>query len=895
MKRIISLLIFTVIIITSLTSYSAPIYTSEEIIPISKSITLTKVKGLYADHNISYSYIKADLNDKNTSLKLLKSPDGTDRFETVTNLAKTEKDTVAALNADFFSVHSGSKGFSLGIEIKDGNLLQSPINPDTMATVSYTDSTLAMSYLDFHIMAVAPNGNYHEVRHLNKHTTYYGDILMYTSDFNGGNSPAPGGEVVEVVVSDGVITEFRRKMPSVKIPENGCVLVVSEGMNMFLANNFSVGDKIKFDYYITPDIQNVQTAMGGGAMLVTEGKIPSKFSHNIAGYNPRSAIGMSRDGKTLYLVAVDGRQTSSRGMTMSELAQLMKDLGCYNAVNLDGGGSTNMVASTVTDEDMKTVNSPTENRKVINAVGISYESSNNTPAGIILTPDKDTVFIGDKVQITPTVYDENMRPATGKVTLSSVHGTINENTLTPNTGGNIQINASCENASGILNIFVIDKITGIEVPSYMSLDAGQSKSIDIKVFDGSGHYASVSNTTPFYITSSDTSVVSVSGSKLTAHKNGTAIITVAKDGAASYISVCVGGKDYQYTETFEHKEGSFSSYPANVPGDFVLTDKKAFSGKKSGYLSFDFTEENDTTKAVYYNLDTKRKLDTTADIVSLYLYSDNEFKHSIRAQFTDSAGTVHRVVMGKNLEGGKWHNLDAIIPEKAAKPVTLDKIYAVYVAGEERDSGGVYIDNLSYTLTTEAKYEAAPANIYSEETDLSSENKVFRVGALVKNPTTLISGLVNSNMSSGVSSVGSNALLGALKPFSSKEDSNALYITLNTSKGGIRATDSSQWNKLANAIYESSKENVFVISDYSLFGKDSFENEAIKGYLEKLNKNIFVITAGDKNTYKNENGVKYFTLCNTEKDALSQQRMNNYKYLEFYFAGEVTFAWKNLY
>ena len=314
MKRIISLLIFTVIIITSLTSYSAPIYTSEEIIPISKSITLTKVKGLYADHNISYSYIKADLNDKNTSLKLLKSPDGTDRFETVTNLAKTEKDTVAALNADFFSVHSGSKGFSLGIEIKDGNLLQSPINPDTMATVSYTDSTLAMSYLDFHIMAVAPNGNYHEVRHLNKHTTYYGDILMYTSDFNGGNSPAPGGEVVEVVVSDGVITEFRRKMPSVKIPENGCVLVVSEGMNMFLANNFSVGDKIKFDYYITPDIQNVQTAMGGGAMLVTEGKIPSKFSHNIAGYNPRSAIGMSRDGKTLYLVAVDGTVGKARNV-----------------------------------------------------------------------------------------------------------------------------------------------------------------------------------------------------------------------------------------------------------------------------------------------------------------------------------------------------------------------------------------------------------------------------------------------------------------------------------------------------------------------------------------------------------------------------------------------------
>jgi len=895
MKKLLCFILALIIVIPIIPAFASPVYKSEEIIPISKSITLTKVKEFYSDHNISYSYIKADLSDKNTNLKLLKSKDGVDKLETVGTLAQTQSNTVAAMNGDFFSVYSGTKGFSLGIEIDDGKIMESPIYPDTMATVSYNDGKLDMGYLEFYLMVVAPNWNYEPVRHLNKHTSYYGDILMYTSEFNGGYSPAPGREIVEVVVEDGVVKEFRRNMPPVKIPENGCVLVVSEGSTMFFANNFNVGDPIKFDYYYTPDIRNSDMALGGGAMLVSEGKALTSFSHVVSGYNPRSAIGMSSDGKTLYLVTVDGRQTSSRGMTMSELAKLMKNLGCYNAVNLDGGGSTNMIASTVWNEELSKVNSPTENRRVINAVGITYESESSAPSTVIVKPEKDTVFIGDSVQISTAVCDKDMRPVTANVTLTSSQGKVNGNKFTPTTGGNATVTANSGTAKGSANIYVIDKISGIEVTDYVTLNTGESKTIDISVFDEYGHYTKVTNTAPFYIASSDSSVVSVSGSKITAHKNGTATIAIAKDNAISYTSVCVGGQGYKYTETFEQPEGTFSSYPKEVPGSFTLTDSKAYAGNKSGYLSFDFTEENDTTKAVYYNLNSKKTLDSASDSVSLYCYSNKDFKHSLRAQFTDGAGTIHRVVFGEKFSGGKWHNLVANIPKDAVKPVTLDKVYAVYIAGEERDSGGIYIDNLTYSLVGSSKYEASPANVYSDESYVAENQSNFRAGALVKSPSTLISGLVNSHMSSKVAGAKSNALIGALNPFSSKEDANALYISLNTSKGGIRATDSSQWNSLANAINNSSKKNVFIMSDYSLYGNDSFENEAIKGYLESTGKNVFVITGGNKNTYKNVNGVKYFTICNTEKDELSVQRMNNYKYLEFSFGNTVTFNWKNLY
>lgn len=894
MKKITSLLLLTCLIFSAINVSALPIYKYEEVIPISKSITLTKVKEFYADHNISYSHIKADLNDENISLKLLKSKSGADILETVPNLAKGESGTVAALNADFFSIHSGNKGFSLGIEVQDGNMLQSPIYPDTMATISSIDNTLSMGYLSFLFAAVAPNGNYNVIRHLNKHTTYFGDILMYTSDWNGGYSPAPGGNVLEVVVSGGKVTEFRRNMPPVKIPEDGCVLVVSEGSNMFFANNFQLGDEIRFDYYITPDIQKADVSFGGGAMLVSDGQVVKTFSHVIAGYNPRSAIGMSKDGKTLHMVAVDGRQGSSRGMTMSELANLMSELGCYNAVNLDGGGSTNMVTSNIWNKDLTSANSPTENRKVINAIGLTYNAEDGKPHGISVKPLADTVFIGDSVAIDTAIYDENMRPISGEVNLSSENGEFTGSLFTATKEGTALIEAKSSSAYGSATVYVIDRISGIDTISHMALKKGETKSFTINVFDLRGHFATVSNTAPFKITSSDPSVVAVNGTSLTGLKDGTATVSIEKNGAKTNISVAVGSKSYRYTETFEYKEGSFSAYPKDVVGGFELSSANAVNGSMSGYLSFDFTADSDTTKAVYYDITNKKTLSDNST-VEIYCKSEKDFKHDLRAQFIGADGNVYRAVLGRDLEGGKWHKLQCEVPKDAPKPVKLDKIYAVYVSGEEKDIGGIYLDDLSYEMTEDLSFRSVPENVYVDVPEGDSSNGSFRVGAIVKNPTCLLSGLTNSSISSAVAASASNALIGALKPFSTREDANALYISINTANGGIRATDSSGWNSIANAIYATKKDNVFILSDYSIFGSNQFENSVIMDYFADLNKNIFVVTGGDKNTYKNIYGVKYFTICNTEKEALSEQRMENYKYLEFYFGNEVSFEWKNIY
>ena len=95
--------------------------------------------------------------------------------------------------------------------------------------------------------------------------------------------------------------------------------------------------------------------------------------------NPRTAIGINKNGRWLYLVVVDGRQPFySEGATYQELAQILLDWGANDAMALDGGGSSVM---TVLGEDGKPsiLNSPIDQyipgreRAVANHLGISLK------------------------------------------------------------------------------------------------------------------------------------------------------------------------------------------------------------------------------------------------------------------------------------------------------------------------------------------------------------------------------------------------------------------------------------------------------------------------------------------------------------------------------------------
>lgn len=86
----------------------------------------------------------------------------------------------------------------------------------------------------------------------------------------------------------------------------------------------------------------VHSAISGDRMVVLKGEIASDLEGSEV--EPRTAVGINRNGRYVYLVVVDGRQPFySEGATFTELAQLLIDQGAYMAMSLDGGGSSTMV------------------------------------------------------------------------------------------------------------------------------------------------------------------------------------------------------------------------------------------------------------------------------------------------------------------------------------------------------------------------------------------------------------------------------------------------------------------------------------------------------------------------------------------------------------------------
>lgn len=90
-----------------------------------------------------------------------------------------------------------------------------------------------------------------------------------------------------------------------------------------------------------------KNAVGGRPRLVRDSAIVAEVDTtgqaSFRARNPRTAAGIARNGRELILVAVDGREYHNVGMTLRELADLMRALGARDAINLDGGGSTTLV------------------------------------------------------------------------------------------------------------------------------------------------------------------------------------------------------------------------------------------------------------------------------------------------------------------------------------------------------------------------------------------------------------------------------------------------------------------------------------------------------------------------------------------------------------------------
>lgn len=250
---------------------------------------------------------------------------------TVRNIAQ-RTNSIVAINGGFFKPQTG---VPLGTLMIDKKIYTGPIY-DRVALGIFKDGyDVGRVQLDGKII-----GNNQEIKidNINQPRMLSSYILAYTRDW-GKYAPVSPQYGVQLQIVGNKITAASANPLS--IPENGYVLV---GPKSKLGKLFGA-DYVDVEIKTNPKWENVQHIISGGPYLLKDNQIfidmTAQKLQSIGGRNPRTAIGYTEDNN-LVLVAVDGREGRSVGLTLVELAKLMKTLGCTNAINLDGGGSTVM-------------------------------------------------------------------------------------------------------------------------------------------------------------------------------------------------------------------------------------------------------------------------------------------------------------------------------------------------------------------------------------------------------------------------------------------------------------------------------------------------------------------------------------------------------------------------
>ena len=178
----------------------------------------------------------------------------------------------------------------------------------------------------------------------------------------------------------GTVTAVRTGAQSLNnaIPAGGMVLSAEGTKAATLAANVQVGDRIKvFSDVSSITYNNMMFCITGAGWIVHDGapytSMWTYYSDSFKGRNPRTMVAWN--ATHLFLIAVDGRQTFSVGMTFDEMAAFCIDyLGVTDCINLDGGGSTTMVVNG------SVVNSPSggTQRAIANAVLLVKQDTSTT-------------------------------------------------------------------------------------------------------------------------------------------------------------------------------------------------------------------------------------------------------------------------------------------------------------------------------------------------------------------------------------------------------------------------------------------------------------------------------------------------------------------------------------
>jgi hypothetical protein len=478
-----------------------------------------------------------------------------------------------------------------------------------------------------------------------------------------------------------------------------------------------VGVSLKLEGFDGP----VQGLVGGGPRLLVNGKADVEAYAREEGVgedfvqarHPRTAIGIKADGKTVVMVTVDGRQPGrSTGINLTELARLMQELGCVEALNFDGGGSTSMVVGG------RLANHPSDGdgaRPVSNGLLLRRMAPLGplarleiAPRELRLAPDTRLPFtvFGFSAEGEEVPVDAASIAFGGTATLSgsTVRGTE------PSTG---TLTATVGSVRGEwpYEIVTVAADDGLSVqPAGLLLAPGESAKVIATLRDGAGKKLP-STLQLERVEVPDFASWDVESGRVTGNREGRGTVRVTVGSASQEIPLAVGtppGKVVLPMEKAPRMETAgarwFGVVRAEVAGPVPQLDRTTFHGGEASWRVEYKLLPGGTSKV---SLPVRAELPSEALALGVWVRGDGN-KHWLRATIRDEDGDRYYLNLTDSETGIDWKDqwklvsvpftkaivLQAKEPQPAGK-VTVEEIYFVQTVESAKRDGTLWFDDLT--------------------------------------------------------------------------------------------------------------------------------------------------------------------------------------------------------
>lgn len=517
---------------------------------ITRGVTYEKNSRMTTDGIQDIYVLTIDLTESTLELKEVESKTEYGLKETVQKML-TDNGAIAGVNSDFFGM-AGTYSAGFGPVVRDGELVSAgtSINKDKNQYGTYVKDKNGNSIFTYFKTTVkfSNSAKTIDLASINKVTSMVFPILFNREAATStADLDKRFDNLVKFVVQNNTITYVSQKGETVEVPENGYLIVMSGDYYTNAASVFKVGDPVTLQVSSTIDFDQIDTAFGGGGLLLLDGQEAPATDIVAAGRQPRTAFGVSQDGTKAIMMVVDGRGDSI-GATHSEMAALMKEYGAYEALHLDGGGSSTMVVQTVDDAAPQLQNTPSDGaqRKVIASVGVFQTAPKGEIKEIGITTVNQHTQPGKTAEFTVYGLDEYknriyIAPEDVTFEVVGVEGTWDGYLFQPTTTGEYSVVATYgDGLTAVANATCYPTARlKATYPDVSIKNVGGTTNIYVTAYDTEGFGRAVTNDVTYTV--ANPAIGTMNGNTFTAKAKGSTYVKCSWAGQDTYVTITVGG------------------------------------------------------------------------------------------------------------------------------------------------------------------------------------------------------------------------------------------------------------------------------------------------------------------------------------------------------------------